>query len=440
MYVKKALDMLENCGFSAYVVGGCVRDSLLGKNPSDYDITTSATPTQILECFKGYRCIETGIKHGTIGVLVDGEMLEITTFRIDGNYIDNRHPKNVEFTSSLKEDLARRDFTVNAMAYSEKEGVVDYFGGMFDLENKIIRCVGNAEKRFDEDALRILRALRFSAVLGFEIEDKTRKAAIGKRELLLNISAERIREEFSKLVCAPNGGKIVFEYIRIIGVFLPELLETRWVKQFNEAHIYDVFMHSVKAMVYAPQRLELKLAMLFHDVGKPVCFSLDKDGNGHFYGHQKRSAGITENILKRLRFDNKTIALVSLLVNYHDGKITSETRSVLNWLKKIGKENFELLLEVKRADALAHSEAYADERLKELEKVKKTFEFVLKNNLCYNLKMLNYNGNDAANIGFSGKETGSVLEYLLSAVIGGRCENDKEKLEELAKSYKEKEK
>lgn len=437
-YVKKAIDILEKSGFEAYAVGGCVRDMLRGAEPCDYDITTSAAPEQTKGCFEGFKCIDTGIKHGTVSVIIDGNVLEITTYRIDGEYTDNRHPSKVSFTKSLKEDLKRRDFTINAMAYNGKGDVVDYFGGKKDLESKIIRCVGNAEARFEEDALRILRALRFAARFGFKIEKETAGAIFKKRRLLLNISAERIRQELCGILLTDSTGEILIRYARVFEVFIPELSRTHGINQYNETHIYDVFNHTARSVGYSKAELNIRLCMLFHDMGKPFCFTRDEQGKGHFYGHQKIGANIAKEILKRLKFDNKTIDTVSILVNYHDGQVSPDEKSVRRWLRRLGEENLRLLLEVKKADALAHEEGYAKKRITEIAEIEKCLNCVIEKKLCYSLKDLNFSGRDAIEAGFSGKDTGECLNYLLTAVIENRCENKKEALLELALKYKEK--
>ncbi len=437
-YVKKAINVLKSNGFEAYAVGGCVRDMLLSREVNDYDVTTSAMPEEIKMCFKDLRCIETGIKHGTISVIVDGEIIEITTYRIDGKYTDNRHPETVEFTKNLKDDLKRRDFTINAMAYDGNGIVIDCFEGKKDLQNKIIRCVGDAKTRFREDALRILRALRFSAKLGFEIEKDTKKAIFSEKKLLLNIAAERIREEFCGIIEASGGAKVICEYISVFEVFIPELGKIRGIHQHNKAHIYDVFIHSIKALEACENNLYLRLCMLFHDIGKFCCMSIDEKGNGHFYGHQRISANITKEILKRLRFDNKTIDTVAILVTYHDGQIAPDEKSVRRWLKRLGEENLRLLLKVKKSDAASHEKNYAMERIEEIEKIKVCLNGVIEKKLCYNLKMLAFTGEDAIDAGFSGKGVGVCLEYLLCAVIENRCENERSALMEVARKYKEK--
>lgn len=437
-YVKKAIGILCENGFEAYAVGGCVRDSFLMKIPHDFDVTTSALPEQIKQCFKDFRVIETGIKHGTVGVVIDRNVVEITTYRIDGKYENNRAPKQVSFTTSLKEDLRRRDFTINAMAYSEKEGFVDFFGGVNDIENKLVRCVGDANERFEEDALRILRALRFAAVLDFDIEKQTAKAILRKKHLLKNISAERIKDEFSKLIVSDGAARIIDKYRDVFFVFVPELKKTVGVLPYNETHIYDVFSHTLKALQYSEKNLCIRLCMLFHDIGKPYCFSFDKFGRGHFYAHQKIGADICRKVLSRLKFDNKTIELTTRLVSYHDGKMFAEEKSVLRWLNRLGEEDLKMLLKVKRADAMAHEKKYASERCGKIDEIEKTADDVIKKGLCYNLKMLNISGKEVADEGFCGKEIGKELEYLLFAVIENRCDNEKEQLIEVLRKHKRK--
>ena len=297
--VKLAIAKLTEKGFEAYIVGGCVRDSLMKCTPKDYDITTSANPEEVKNVFKEYRVVETGLKHGTVTVIVRGMPLEITTFRIDSEYLDHRHPKNVTFTKSLKEDTARRDFTMNALAYNDEKGLCDFYGGKVDIENKIIRCVGDANKRFNEDALRIMRALRFSSVLGFDIEENTKNAMFNNKHLLKNISSERLAGELVKLLCGANVKKILLEYIDIIGVFIPELLPMKGFEQHNRHHIYDVWTHTAVAIENIDASPVLRLAALFHDAGKPDCFFM-KNGEGHFYPYLTSSFLILPNTPKKL--------------------------------------------------------------------------------------------------------------------------------------------
>lgn len=439
-YVKKAISILCENGFEAYAVGGCVRDKLLSKNPHDYDITTSALPEQVKKCFESYRVIETGIKHGTVSVIIDENILEITTYRIDGEYEDNRHPSKVNFTSDITKDLSRRDFTINAMAYNDEDGLIDVFDGKGDLEKKLIRCVGNANERFEEDALRILRALRFAAMLDFDIEKQTAKAVLRKKNLLKNVSAERIKEEFSKLIVADGAAKIIKKYKEVFFVFIPELEKTIGVLPYNEFHVYDVFDHTIKSVEYAKAKLCIRLCMLFHDIGKPYCFTLDQKGRGHFYAHRKIGADICRRVMTRLRFDNKTINQTVELVLYHDDKVYASEKRVLHRLNRLGKENFDNLLEVKKADALAHEKKYAKERCKQLQEIRKVFDEVIEKDLCYNLKMLDINGKDVIKEGFEGKQVGKALDYLLNAVMDKRCVNKKEQLIITLKRYKKKQK
>ncbi|MBQ5565782.1 MAG: HD domain-containing protein, partial [Clostridia bacterium] len=325
--VKTAIEKISKNGFEAYIVGGCVRDSLLGKTPKDYDITTSASPQEVEKIFSDCRVIETGIKHGTVTVLINSMPLEITTFRIDSEYVDNRHPESVTFTKSLREDTARRDFTMNAIAYNNFTGICDFYGGETDIKNKIVRCVGNPDLRFNEDALRIMRAIRFSSVLGFEIEENTRSSIFKNKELLKNISSERIAAELVKLLCGKNAKKVLCEYIDILGVVMPELLPMKDFDQRNAHHIYDIWTHTAVAVENIEPAPILRLTALFHDIGKPECFFM-KNGQGHFYGHAAVSEKISDNILKRLKFDNTSRETITTLVKLHDIQIEETETAV----------------------------------------------------------------------------------------------------------------
>jgi len=428
------INILEKNGFEGYIVGGCVRDSLLCKTPHDFDICTSATPNQMQQCFKDYHIIETGIAHGTITVMVEHEPFEVTTYRVDGEYIDNRHPCKVNFVSSLKEDLSRRDFTINAMAYNEKAGLVDYFGGQDDLRNKLIRCVGDADTRFSEDALRILRALRFASVYGFEIEKSASDSIHSLKGLLKNISPERINFEFCKLICGIGAEQILTDYIDVIGVFIPEVLATKGFNQNNPHHIYDVWTHTVKSVVSIPPEKALRLAMLFHDIGKPVCYTQGKDGTGHFYGHPKHSVEILTTIMKRLKFDNDIIKQVQTLVSYHDNDIIAENKSIKRWLNKIGEESLRKLILVKKADLSAKSDMGKKQQQANLTACEKCIDEVIKQGECFSLKDLSVDGKDLLQIGITqGRTIGMALQNLMNMVIDGQIENDKPKLIKLAK-------
>ncbi|MBQ3562784.1 MAG: tRNA nucleotidyltransferase, partial [Clostridia bacterium] len=283
--VDFALNKLIAAGYEAFIVGGCIRDILRQKAPSDYDITTSAEPEQTKAVFEGEKIIETGLKHGTVTLLKDGMPLEITTYRIDGAYADNRRPTSVQFTKSLTEDLARRDFTINAMAFSKKTGIVDPFGGEADLQNKIIRSVGDADRRFNEDALRLMRAIRFASVLGFKIEEKTKISIFKNKNLLKNISSERIAAELVKLLCGKNAKQIIIDYFEVLEVILPEISQMKNFNQNNPHHIYPLLEHTAIAVENTPAEPPLRLAMLLHDCGKPDALTIDERGVSHFYGH-----------------------------------------------------------------------------------------------------------------------------------------------------------
>lgn len=426
--VKFIISELEKAGFEAFAVGGCVRDSLLGKNPGDYDIATSALPEETKAVFKDERIIETGIRHGTVTVLRNGKPFEITTFRIDAEYEDNRHPSKVSFTPSLKEDLARRDFTINALAYNEKNGIIDLFGGIPDLEHGIIRSVGDPEKRFSEDALRIMRALRFASVLGFEIEEKTAKAASELRFLLGKISAERLSAELSKLLCGKNAGEIIVEHHDIISVLVPEISALDGFEQHNFHHDKDALRHAAAVVDAVLPEASLRLAALFHDIAKPCCFSLDENGTGHFYGHAGLGAEMARKALFALKFDNKTAEEVALLIKHHSDRFTPESKSIKRMLGKIGPEAFEKLLLLMQADETGKAEEH---RLPQsaFDEYRRIAKEILEKDECFSLKNLAINGDDLIRAGFvPGKEIGRVLEILLEKVIGEELPNEKEKL------------
>lgn len=433
--VKNALSALRKNGFEAYIIGGCVRDSLLGQTPKDYDITTSALPEETENVFKGFRVIETGMKHGTITVLIERMPIEITTYRIDSTYSDNRRPDNVTFTKSLFEDTARRDFTMNAVAIDENGDIADFHDGVKDIKAKMIRCVGDPDKRFGEDALRILRAVRFSSVLGFDIEENTKQAIFRNKELLKNISSERIASELVKLLCGQNARSIICEFIDVLGVFLPELLPMKGFDQKNPHHIYNILEHTAVAVENAPAEPILRLAALLHDAGKPQTFS-EKDGIGHFYGHAQISAEITNSVLRRLKFDNNTRLTVTTLVRLHDGQIEESEKAVKRFMRKNTSEIFFLVLQLKRADNLAQApECFI--RTEHLDRLRAIGEEILNRKECFSLKSLEINGSDLIGIGFRpGKEIGNCLNEILDKVVEGTLENDKTLLLKFAEEYK----
>ncbi len=426
-YARTAMKELEKNGFSAFVVGGCVRDSIMGKIANDWDMTTSALPEETLEVFKNYRTIPTGIKHGTVTVLIDKQPLEITTFRIDGEYTDNRRPDSVNFTRNIENDLSRRDFTVNAIAYSEREGLVDLFGGREDIEKKIIRCVGDPDKRFQEDALRIMRAIRFSSVLGFEIEKETAESIRRNKHLLKNIAAERIRTELEKLLLGDDAERVLLDFSDVIFEIIPELEKTCNVQQNNPYHIYDVWHHIVKSVGASEKNKYVRLTMLLHDIGKPQMKTTDGKGIDHFKGHASVSADMAFEILKRLRYDKKTISLVTKLVFHHDDRLYNAPHNVKKHASKFGFEFLYLLDKISRADMLAQNPEKCD-RFSDCDRYIELLKKVEEEEACLKLSDLAVNGNDLISLGYRGKEIGELLERLLDKVIRNEIENSKEAL------------
>ena len=430
--VNNIIKKLEERGYEAYAVGGCVRDSVMGKEPNDWDICTSALPEETLLCLDKDNIIKNGIKHGTVTVRVDGENYEITTFRTDGEYTDNRHPESVTFVRDLNEDLSRRDFTINALAYSEERGLQDNFHGIDDIDNKIIRCVGSPDRRFGEDALRILRALRFSSVLGFDIEKRTAKSIHKNAYLLKNISKERIMSEFIKILEGKNVEAILLEYSDVIAEIVPEIKPMIGFEQHNPHHVYDVWTHTVKVVSGIRAEKELRLAAFFHDIGKPSKFVMDENGIGHFHGHPEMSAVIAERALKRLKSDNKTIANVCRLIKFHDVRPFVK-KSIRRLMAQSGMELFPHLLELKRADAKAQSEDYLKETLEYIDFLEEMYNKERENNNDFTLKMLKINGQDLKDIGITnGREIGYCLNQLLIKVIDEEIENKKDILLEYA--------
>lgn len=424
---QTAINILENAGFEAYIVGGCVRDSVLGNTPKDWDITTNALPDEMLEVFNEYRVIETGIKHGTVTVIINKFPLEITTYRIDGTYSDNRRPDSVSFTSEIKNDLCRRDFTINSMAYNSRNGFVDYFSGENDIKNKIIRCVGNPDTRFNEDALRILRALRFASVLSFDIEERTKESIFLNKHLLKNIAKERISVEFNKILMGNSAKRVLSDYNEIIKVFIPEIKEMIGFNQNNKHHHLDVWQHTLEAINNSEFDINIRLTMFFHDIAKPLTYTEDLNGVGHFYGHPKLSCEIAKNILKRLKYDNNTIETVYLLISYHDYRVKPEKKSIKRLLGKIGEINFKKLLCVQKADILGQNPILISEKLENIKKVEDLFNKIIEDNMCFSIKDLEVNGNDLMDMGIpKGKIIGEILNKLLEMVIDEKiCNNNK---------------
>lgn len=426
--VSTILAKLQESGYEAYIVGGCVRDALLGREPNDWDITTSALPMDVKRIF--VKTVDTGLQHGTVTVLAGGKGYEVTTYRVDGVYEDGRHPKAVTFTPSLREDLQRRDFTINAMAYREPGVLVDLFGGQKDLADGVIRAVGDPVQRFSEDALRILRAIRFSAQLGYRIEDETLRAASELAVNLRKISAERIRVELEKTITSDHPALLRTAYeAGITAMFLPEFDQCMETRQNNPHHCYTVGEHILKSMELIRNDRILRLTMLLHDVGKPACLTTDEQGIDHFYGHQEVSASMAQAILKRLKYDNDTIRKVVKLVRYHDMQIRLTAPAVRKAVVKIGEDLFPLFLEVKQADLLAQSTYQREDKQEILDEVKRLYAQIIDRGDCLNLKHLAVNGSDLVRMGVKpGREVGDILARMLNDVLDVPSHNDKDYL------------
>lgn len=426
--VKFIISEIEKAGFEAYAVGGCVRDTILEREPSDWDITTSAKPEAIKSIFS--HTIDTGIQHGTVTVMLEKNGYEVTTYRIDGEYEDNRHPKNVIFTPNLIEDLKRRDFTINAMAYSEKKGLVDEFDGIGDIERKVIRCVGNPYERFSEDALRIMRAVRFAAQLGYEIEDQTREAMKELSPNLKDISAERINVELTKLLISNHPDYIRDAYeLGITKVIFPEFDEAMKTEQNHPHHCYTVGEHTLHALTEVENDKVLRYTLLFHDMGKPATRTTDEEGLDHFYGHAELSSKMANDICRRLKFDNDSRTKIVKLVKYHDLKIEETERAVRRAVAKVGEDLFPLLLKVKRADMLAKSDYKREENQRILAHIEALYHGILEKQQCLSLKTLAVTGKDLLDNGMQpGKEVGETLGRLLDMVLEDPEKNTKEYL------------
>ena len=434
---KYIIDTITAAGFEAYVVGGCVRDSILGRKPQDWDITTSARPEQVKALFP--RTIDTGLQHGTVTVMREREGFEVTTYRIDGEYEDSRHPREVIFTPNLEEDLKRRDFTINAMAYNDEAGLIDIFGGMEDMEAGVIRCVGNPLERFREDALRMLRAIRFSAQLGFQIDPSTRDAVRELAPTLQKISAERIQMELVKLVTSPHPDYLREAYaLGVTKVFFPEFDAAMETEQNHPHHMYSVGEHILHSLSFTEPEKVLRLTMLLHDIGKPEALSVDDNGVTHFYGHAAISAEMAKKILRRLKFDNDTIYMVGKLVNYHDygNGVEPDIRTVRKAVHKVGEDAFPALFQVKRADILAQSIYQREEKLERVSKWQQLYEEIKEKKQCISLRELAITGSDLIAAGIApGKEIGEILQQLLEQVLENPELNTREQLLSIVRKY-----
>ena len=422
-------DRLEHAGYEWYLVGGSVRDALLGAEPHDYDIATDATPEQMKDCLTGFRWFETGIRHGTLTVLTEERSVEVTTYRIDGEYKDARHPEGVLFSDSVTEDLARRDFTVNAMAYHPSRGLVDRYGGQADLRCRIIRCVRDPGERFREDALRILRALRFSATLGFSVEEETERAIREHYPLLHRVSAERIWSELKKLLTGTDAVRVLGEYKEVFFFLMPEMAPMDGWEQKNPYHIYDVWEHTLCAVAHTEPDLILRLAALWHDMGKPAVFSLDEAGIGHFYGHAKKSAESARNILNRMRSDHKTKTAILSLVEDHDRVFDASGKSLRRYASKTSLSHARRLLKLQKADVAAQSPKVREARLAALGALEEMTEEWEREDACMTLRDLAIRGSDVMALGVpAGKQVGELLSLALERVISGKWRNEKEYL------------
>ncbi len=428
--VSYLIGELNKAGYEAYAVGGCVRDTILGRSPEDWDVTTPATPQQVKNVFRlaGVHTIDTGIEHGTVTVMLDHEGFEVTTYRVDGKYVDARHPSEVRFTRELADDLRRRDFTINAMAYNDETGLVDVFGGLADLEHGVIRCVGLPAERFGEDALRMLRAVRFAAQLGFVLDEATRAAIPPLAENLGRISAERIQTELVKLLVSPHPDAMreVYE-TGMTRVFLPEFDRMMETEQNNKYHCYSVGEHTLHSLAEVPPDKVLRLTMLFHDVAKPYCVVTGEDGMDHYYGHPKRSAEMTRQIMRRLKFDNETTARVCALVAAHDDRPYPPTeQAVRRAVCRVGEEQYPNLFLVKRADILAQSDYLKEEKLAYVDEYESVYGQVMASHACLSLKDLAVTGDDLiAEKITPGPQLGRILDMMLADVVDEPSLNEK---------------
>ena len=425
--IVRALDILSKAGHEGWLVGGCVRDAVMGVEPHDYDITVSSTPEETIAAFSGFRIIETGLKHGTVTVIVDGEPLEMTTFRLEGEYLDNRHPSSVSFSRRLEDDLMRRDFTINAMAYRPDKGLVDPFGGCKDIERGLIRCVGKAAERFSEDGLRILRALRFASRLGFELECETDRAVFSLSHLLCGISAERVYSELCGILVGKNAGSILLRYAEVIARVIPELDEIIGFEQKSKYHCFDVMEHTCWAIDSAVQDRLVRLALLLHDFGKPRACFCGADGYNHYLGHEKISAAMADDVLIRLRADGATRRTVVRLVEMHDRAIVPNERHAKRLLRELSFEEAMLLMEIKIGDRAAHAPGYRDTA--DIYRMKELLEEIKRRGDCLTVSSLAIGGRELMALGMQpGPDMGALLERLLDKVVNGECENQRDAL------------
>lgn len=424
------MDMLTNAGYKAYVIGGCVRDCLLSKMPHDIDITTNATPDEVKVVLNAgnIKTIDTGLKHGTITAVINDEPYEITTFRIDGEYKDNRRPETVEFTTDIVKDLARRDFTMNAIAYNKAEGFIDPFGGCNDIQSKVIKAVGDPNQRFREDALRIMRAIRFASVFNFKIEAKTKEAIFTNKELLRNIAVERLYKELCTLLVGANVKSVLDEYKEVIAVIIPEIAPMFNCEQNHPWHIYNVWNHTTTAVASAPKNDIIRLALLLHDIGKPSVVTVGEDGITHFLGHGKESVKIAEQILKRMRVSNRVYNEVITLVEYHDAFVNADNVNVKRLLSKLGEDYMRDLLEVCIADNKGQNPELANSQIETIRGIGRKIDEIIASEQAFQIKDLAINGFDLINLGFKGPIIGEILDDVLENVVNEELTNGKDEI------------
>lgn len=433
--VAEIIHTIESAGYEAYAVGGCIRDTILGREPNDWDITTSAKPEEVKALFR--RTIDTGIQHGTVTVMMNRTGYEITTYRIDGEYEDGRHPKEVTFTSELREDLRRRDFTINALAYNDRVGLVDEFDGIGDMERKLVRCVGDPVERFTEDALRMMRAVRFSAQLGYDIDPATKDAIRTMAPNLQKVSAERIQVELVKLVTSnhPDYLRTAYE-TGMTAQFLPEFDICMETEQNNPHHMYSVGEHILHSMQEVEADKVLRLTMMLHDIAKPQTLTIDEDGITHNTGHPVMGEQMSKEILRRLRFDNDTITKVSKLIRDHDRRFEANEKVIRRAVNQIGTDLFPMLIKVQEADLLAQSDYQREEKEERIRVAKEIYQTILDKKQALSLKDLAVSGKDLIEDGIKpGKELGAILEKLMDAVLEDPELNQKEILLSLYKTW-----
>ena len=433
--IKYMLSVLSAAGHKAYIVGGCVRDALMAREPKDYDVTTRAHPEEVMRLFSADKVIDTGSKHGTVTVIHNGTHIEVTTFRKDANYSDGRHPDSVSFSDSIEEDLSRRDFTINAMAYSETDGLIDPFDGRSDIALGLIRTVGDPNARFSEDALRILRALRFSSALGFDIEEKTKEAILSrKKDIEERVSKERIQKELEGILLGEHAEKVLREYSDVIGIAIPEIIPMVGFDQKTPYHIYDVWEHTIRVVGGMPKDSVSRLAALFHDIGKPSSFLQGEDGVGHFYGHPEVSYAMADSIMRRLKFDNATREEVIALVRWHDLRPELTDKAVRRVITKVSPELFDKWIAIKKADNRAQSPMVSD-RMEQIEEIEKIGHRLIEEEGALSLRTLNISGRDIMSLGINeGPIVGKIMNLLLEEVLEEKIGNNHEELIERAKT------